>query len=472
MNKMKKYLLGFFFLLILIIGLVVASQLTQEKQEIRKRASTPSGTALVSLSPASGNYEVGQSFPVSVYFNPVSIPISSIAVRITYPLSGNLTASSLQINPSFLTSGNWMCPVKTITPTGSQVEIDIACANITTEGFTAASDTLLASFNLVANEVPAVNPVVLSFDPAASKIMSKAQNQDILLTPPAAASYTINLDLTPPAAITNLNITNVSFNSLSLSWTAPADAGPAGKANLYDLRYSTSVITNTNWSSATPVSGLPIPGNPGKAETFTVSGLNPGTKYYFAIKSIDTAGNISNLSNIAEATTNAPTLSFGFRMQGINQQGISKSIRVTLKGPSGQVYPSVICQSGAHSSFAPVNPISLANLSFPAGGVNVEVLVKDNGHLQKKLGNITLTASNNQASASWNSIEVKSGDFNNDNQLDIDDVGAVIGVYTALSVPVSASNQQFDVNANSFIEIDDISAVLLNYTALTVLGDQ
>ncbi len=192
------------FIILVIVAIPLGVYLVKQRQEIRKRASTPSGTALVSLSPASGNYEVGQSFPVSVYFNPVSIPISSIAVRITYPLSGNLTASSLQINPSFLTSGNWMCPVKTITPTGSQVEIDIACANITTEGFTAASDTLLASFNLVANEVPAVNPVVLSFDPQQSKIQSKIDNVDILLTPTSNGSYTIGGGATATATPTTI----------------------------------------------------------------------------------------------------------------------------------------------------------------------------------------------------------------------------------------------------------------------------
>ena len=37
----------------------------------------------------------------------------------------------------------------------------------------------------------------------------------------------------------------------------------------------------------------------------TVSGLLPNTTYYFAIKSTDEAGNISALSNIANATTTA-----------------------------------------------------------------------------------------------------------------------------------------------------------------------
>lgn len=474
MMNIKKGLI-LLVIILMIFAIPLGVYLVKQRQEIRKKASTPTGTATVSLSPASDNYEVGQSFPVSVYFNPVSIPISSIAVRITYQFSGaspKVVASSLEINPSLLGTGDWMCPVKTITPVGNQVQIDIACANVTTDGFTAVSDTLLASFNLVANEVPTVNPVVLRFDPQESKIQSKIDNTDILLTPTATASYTIATDFTPPETITDLNVSDQTSQSLTLSWTAPVDNGPNGKASAYDLRYSLSPINTSNWSSANQVAGLPDPANPDISEAFTVSNLNHTTTYYFAIKSKDAANNISDLSNIADATTTTSTFSFGFKMQGINQRSILKSMEVTLKGRSTKIYPNLSFRSNINGVFNPINPIPLTNLSIPDGGVTVDVLVKDNSHLRKKLGSITLMPNDNIAPSSWNSVVVKAGDFNNDNQLDIDDVGAIIGVYTVLSVPANEGNQQFDINANSFIEIDDISGVLLNYTALTVLGDE
>jgi hypothetical protein len=87
--------------------------------------------------------------------------------------------------------------------------------------------------------------------------------------------------------------------SVSLQWTAPGDDGMVGRAQAYALRYSTLPITAANFGVATPVPGMPAPGLPGSAETVTVGGLAGHTVYYFAIKTLDDAGNWSGLSNVA-----------------------------------------------------------------------------------------------------------------------------------------------------------------------------
>ncbi|MEA2112549.1 MAG: fibronectin type III domain-containing protein [Patescibacteria group bacterium] len=112
-------------------------------------------------------------------------------------------------------------------------------------------------------------------------------------------------DTTPPSSISNLSASNPTQTSIGLTWTAVGDDGSTGTATAYDIRYSTANITEANWSSATQVSGEPTPSTSGSSESMTVSGLTTDTTYYFAIKTSDEVPNISDISNITNATTNA-----------------------------------------------------------------------------------------------------------------------------------------------------------------------
>ena len=87
-------------------------------------------------------------------------------------------------------------------------------------------------------------------------------------------------------------------DSVKLSWTAPGDDGDIGTATLYDLRISTAPIDLSSWSSATTISGAPVPRVAGTKQNVTVNGLTNGTTYYFAIRTQDDAGNWSGLSNL------------------------------------------------------------------------------------------------------------------------------------------------------------------------------
>lgn len=114
-------------------------------------------------------------------------------------------------------------------------------------------------------------------------------------------------DTTPPAAITDLAATNPTSTSITLTWTAPGDDGNSGTASQYDIRYSTSNITESNWGSATQCTGEPTPKTAGSSESFVVTGLNSNTKYYFAIKTADEVLNWSGLSNVAIDSTKSPS---------------------------------------------------------------------------------------------------------------------------------------------------------------------
>jgi len=109
-----------------------------------------------------------------------------------------------------------------------------------------------------------------------------------------------------PAVVSNLSASNPTITSIDITWTSPGDSDSSGTASSYDVRYSTSVITSSNWSSATQVAGEPIPLAAGSIQSMTISSLTYGTKYYFAIKTSDEVSNESDISNVINKTTNEP----------------------------------------------------------------------------------------------------------------------------------------------------------------------
>ena len=113
-------------------------------------------------------------------------------------------------------------------------------------------------------------------------------------------------DIVSPGLITDLSTSNPTSDSVLLSWTSPGDDAYTGTATQYDIRYSSEPITVSNWVSATPIIAEYNPLLAGSLQTHTVSNLNSGTIYYFAIKTADEIPNWSGLSNIATIETITP----------------------------------------------------------------------------------------------------------------------------------------------------------------------
>ena len=101
----------------------------------------------------------------------------------------------------------------------------------------------------------------------------------------------------------DLTTLNYTLDAITLTWTAPGDDNNLGNAFLYDIRYSTKPITKENWDEAIRCEGEPVPQLAGNNEIYVISGLTPGTTYYFAIKTNDDVRYLSNLSNIAKGAT-------------------------------------------------------------------------------------------------------------------------------------------------------------------------
>jgi hypothetical protein len=108
------------------------------------------------------------------------------------------------------------------------------------------------------------------------------------------------------ALTTNLPIAGRDATAaVVLHWTSPGDNGTVGTAARYDIRRSTAPITAANFPLADTVAGAPAPALAGSSQTCAVALPTKGVTYYFAIKSVDAAGNwsaISNVTSIANTT--------------------------------------------------------------------------------------------------------------------------------------------------------------------------
>ncbi len=121
-------------------------------------------------------------------------------------------------------------------------------------------------------------------------------------------------DTTPPNAV-GLALGKAHPTSVRITWSAPGDDGRRGTAKAYDIRLATFTINDANWDDATKLSDIPTPSPAGSFQKVEITGLEPGKSYSVALKSVDDAGNWSDLSEVLVFTTptedDRPVLSGG-----------------------------------------------------------------------------------------------------------------------------------------------------------------
>ena len=123
-------------------------------------------------------------------------------------------------------------------------------------------------------------------------------------------------DMTPPSRISDLKITSANTSSLivDLKWTAPGGDLDSGKVSSYEIRCHTdpSLLAHETFSDkgilVHPVE--PIMAEPYLSEQKASAGV-PWTNqiFYYAIISVDSAGNVSPVSNIVSVIINELTTS-------------------------------------------------------------------------------------------------------------------------------------------------------------------
>ena len=92
--------------------------------------------------------------------------------------------------------------------------------------------------------------------------------------------------------------------SVTLAWTAPGDDGDVGTCDRYDLRWATDSTALIDDFTSQQGGPLPmVPQESGSTESYTVTGLDSESVYFFAVKAADEAGNWSPLSNVISVLT-------------------------------------------------------------------------------------------------------------------------------------------------------------------------
>src|SRR5262245_44389098 len=144
-------------------------------------------------------------------------------------------------------------------------------------------------------------------------------------------------DVTPPGQVTNLAVSEAGSSHLKLTWTATGDDGNTGRATQYEIRRSTSPITDeTSFLAGTLVSA-PDPLVAGSAESLELGGLAFTTTYFVALRARDEFGNGGPISNVANGTTlGAPDLlasPTSFSATLLSGASTSQSLTLSNTGP-------------------------------------------------------------------------------------------------------------------------------------------
>ncbi len=250
--------------------------------------------------------------------------------------SGTATTYDIRYSTSTITAGNWGSATQV---TGEPAPL--AAGNNQSMTITGLSPSTTYYFAIeTADEVP--NWSGLSNVPSG--------------TTTAAA------DTTPPAAVSNLATSSPTGNSITLTWTAPGDDGNTGTATTYDIRYRTGgAVNDSNWASATQVSGEPTPAVAGTNQSMVVTGLSTSTTYYFAIKTADEVPNWSAISNSPSGTTTSSTITF---VNNILTYGSPSDLSTTID-PAG-LNDVAVSYGVSKSSFQALNPQVVAFNGAPA----------------------------------------------------------------------------------------------------------
>ncbi len=170
-------------------------------------------------------------------------------------------------------------------------------------------------------------------------------------------------DVTPPDPITDLAITDLTSNSLSLTWTVPFDSSMGGVTG-YDIRVSNTPITDTTaFYAATEIPFNEQPDTAGAIESITVDGLNFSTTYHFAVRVRDVWTNWSDISNPIYGTT------FGAPQVSVTPNALN---RVLI---NNQIYVDTLHIANVSVNSSTLDyTVRMENSTFPTDKVNIQIV--------------------------------------------------------------------------------------------------
>jgi hypothetical protein len=201
--------------------------------------------------------------------------------------------------------------VGTATP-GAIGGVCLIKASAVTHGFNMGQLFVPLSFTVGSGALQVLAPPNSNYAPPGDYLLFIVNSS--LQTPPKVPSVAkwvrlidVGNDQSPPSTI-GLDAYGGCYDHIFLQWLAPSDVGAdgtTGPATNYDLRWSTSPITATNFVNSTQLSTA-TPSPPGTQEQLTVGVPRCSAMRYYAIKARDAAGNWSVVSSSVSARPACP----------------------------------------------------------------------------------------------------------------------------------------------------------------------
>ena len=188
-----------------------------------------------------------------------TVPIGAPLTATTNPVS-DLTATSATLNGDLVSMG-----------TATSVQVAFEWGLTTAYGNTTTPQTVTGT--------GAFSATISGLTPGTTyHFRAKASGGGMTAVGDLEKTFTtpVETDAVAPAAVTSLAATAAASSSVTLTWSATGDDGGTGTASTYDIRYSATAITESNWAVASQCHGESAPNAAGSPETFTVTGLSRG----------------------------------------------------------------------------------------------------------------------------------------------------------------------------------------------------
>ncbi len=250
--------LGIVALLILTLGAIVYVTTQGRNFDIRKRASTPTGTSELLIQPTTNAYYVGDIFTLDVMLNTAGRAISSAGFRLFYPFTTatpeldvvdaeqaagvQIKSYSTQLNADFATNINQVIKEPA---TNGTVFIDLSAVISTANGYSNTSGQRFASMTFRANRV---GTFTLQHDPVKSQITDKTTGLDVLKTI-SAVTITVGAETQKPEITFQSGpAEGATSTSSAVGFSFSASDKPVRPANvrvplLYNFKYDSEAVS-------------------------------------------------------------------------------------------------------------------------------------------------------------------------------------------------------------------------------------
>jgi hypothetical protein len=185
-NPSRKKLLigaGIAVLVLAIVGAGTGFYLSRTNEDTRQQASTPTGSASLTLTPTSGTFEGGSVQQVDFQLNLTTSPVTFSAIEFSVDFTGQLP-DDLEFEPADLQ--NFGPAFVSLEETEAGQTLSVTYEAIGSQGFSATSNQVnLGTLNFT---TPLIGQMTLRFNASESKALLQQSNVDIL-RPPSLVAY-------------------------------------------------------------------------------------------------------------------------------------------------------------------------------------------------------------------------------------------------------------------------------------------